>query len=365
MQHFVLTVVEAETIPCRVLAATTVMEILIAGTIKFTETLQFVLHRMAMHEVHDDMHSTTVGIIDEGFEFIGRSETAAGSKEIRYMVSEGSVIRVLLNGHNLHAVIAQLIDTRQHITTELLVRIHFLFLGTHADMALVDEQSFVAALSPPLWGGRVGFSILPLILGFIPNLGREYLRLLVLHHAAHIRRDTLSVTAVPLDEQFVHLAMSHRFLRQLRFPYAISDRLQTISLVLLPVVHVALDINRRSVRCPLTQHPSFWRMMQAKIEISGRPLGQRLTTCDLFLLIHRIVITTLESTLVRLQIRITLNKLEVFRFFTCCHSCMCFSLYDSILRAKLQKIIDIRKRFYEFSKNICVSQIFCVFLQAI
>ena len=146
MQHFVLAVVEAETIPSRVLTTGTVMEILITRTIEVTETLEFVLHRMAMHEVHDDMHTSAVSIVDEGFEFIRRTEATAGRKEIRYMVSEGAVVRVLLDSHDLHAVITQLIDTRQHITTELLVRIHFLLFGTHADMALVDIERFARFL---------------------------------------------------------------------------------------------------------------------------------------------------------------------------------------------------------------------------
>ena len=146
MQHFVLAVVEAETIPSRVLTTGTVMEILITRTIEVTETLEFVLHRMAMHEVHDDMHTSAVSIVDEGFEFIRRTEATAGRKEIRYMVSEGAVIRVLLDSHDLHAVITQLIDTRQHITTELLVRVHFLLFGTHADMALVDIERFARFL---------------------------------------------------------------------------------------------------------------------------------------------------------------------------------------------------------------------------
>ncbi len=88
MQHFVLAVVEAEAVPCRVLAATAVVEILIARSVEVTQTFQFVLYGMAVHEVHDHVHTSSVCVIDERFQLVRRTETAAGSKEIRYMVSE-------------------------------------------------------------------------------------------------------------------------------------------------------------------------------------------------------------------------------------------------------------------------------------
>ena len=75
MEHFVLTVVEAERVPSRVLPTIAVMEILIAGTVKVTESFEFVLNGMAVHEVHDHMHSATMSVVDKGFEFVRRTET--------------------------------------------------------------------------------------------------------------------------------------------------------------------------------------------------------------------------------------------------------------------------------------------------
>ena len=165
--------------------------------------------------------------------------------------------------------------------------------------------------------------MLPLIGGFIPHLRGEDLRLLVLHHAAYITRDTLSITSVPLYKKLVQLLMLDCILRQFDLPHAVTDRLQTISLVLLPVIHIAFDINSGCIRTPLAENPSFRRMVQTEIEVTGRPLRQRLTTCDLFLLIDCIIVTTLQCRLIRLQIRITLHELQVF-YFLCCHNCMCF-----------------------------------------
>ena len=256
MEHFVLAVVEAQTVPCRVLTATAVMEILIARAVEIAQTLQLVLHYMAVHEVHDDMNTPSVRVVDEGFQLIRRTETTGSREEIGHMVSERTVVRVLLDSHYLDAVITQFGDTRQYVTTELLVRIDFLLLGRHTNMTFVDIQ--------PAFLFEFLTFVLPLELGFVPYLGGEDFRLLVLYHAAHIRRDTLSVTAVPLHEQFVHLTVLHSTLRQLGFPHAVTNRLQTIVLVFLPTVHVAFDVDGGRIRCPLTKHPTLFGVMQAE-----------------------------------------------------------------------------------------------------
>ena len=288
MEHFVLAVVKAERVPGRVFAATAVMEILIACSVEVTESLEFVLDRMAVHEVHDDLHTASVRVVDERFEFVRCTETAGSSEEIRYVVSERAVVRVLLDGHDLHAVIAQFLNTRQHIATELLVRVHFLLLGTHADMALVDIET---VLTDFLHLGSV--AVLPLVFGFIPHLCGKDLGLLILNDAAYVRRDTLSVTAVPLHEQLVHLSVLHGFAGQFGFPHAVADRLETIGFVLGPVVHVAFDIDRGGIWSPFAQYPAFGCFVQAEIEVSGRPLCQRLTAGQFFLFIDCIVVTTL------------------------------------------------------------------------
>ena len=106
MQHFVFAVVEAERVPSRMFATCAVMEILIRGTIEITKTLQLVLHSVRVNEIHDDLDASSVRIIDERFEFVRRTETAGSCEEIRYMVSERTVIGVLLDSHDLDAVIA-------------------------------------------------------------------------------------------------------------------------------------------------------------------------------------------------------------------------------------------------------------------
>ena len=301
MEHFVLAVVEAEAIPSRMLPTIAVMEILIAGTIEVTESLEFILHCMAVHEIHDHMHAATVRVIDESLQFIRRTETAGSCKEVRYMVAEGAVIGVLLDGHDLDAVIAELVDTRQHIAAELLVGIHFLLFRRHTDMAFVDIERALLF--------KAFAFVFPLELGFVPNLRREDLRLLVLYNTTYIGRNTLSVAAVPFYEQLVHLAVGHRFLRQLGFPNAVAYRLKTIGLILGPVIEIAFDIDRGGIRSPFAHHPSFGRMMKTEIEVTGGPISKRFTAGEFCLFIACIISACLQCTLVRLQIRITLYDL--------------------------------------------------------
>ena len=55
--------------------------------------------------------------------------------------------------------------------------------------------------------------VFPLEFGFVPHLCGEDLRLIVLHYAAHITRDALSVAALPFYQQFVHLSVLQGVLR--------------------------------------------------------------------------------------------------------------------------------------------------------
>ncbi len=56
------------------------------------------------------------------------------------MVSEGAIVGVLLQGHDLDGVVAQLADARQHGHAEVQVAVHAWLLTGHADVAFVDAQ---------------------------------------------------------------------------------------------------------------------------------------------------------------------------------------------------------------------------------
>ena len=245
-----------------------VVEILIRRTVKIAETFQLVLYGMRMYDIHDDSNAAFVCLFDELLEFFRRTETRRSRKEVRYMVAERAIVRMLLDGHNLDAVVAQFGYTRQHIVLKFDIRSYALLLGSHTDMAFVDHQRFVGfpsarsfALSGNEWLGRS------------PYLCGEDLRTLILHYALCIRRDAFAVAANPLDQQFVMLAVVHLLLGEVAFPYAVANGVKTIVFRLFPVIEVAFDVDGRSVRSPLAEHPSGIKVMQTEIEISGSPIG--------------------------------------------------------------------------------------------
>ena len=63
--HFILAVVEAQTVPCRVLSAVAGIEVLAGISGEVAETFYLVLHSMAVYDVHYHGNSHFVCRIDE------------------------------------------------------------------------------------------------------------------------------------------------------------------------------------------------------------------------------------------------------------------------------------------------------------
>ena len=116
------------------------IEILVGVAGKIAQTLDFVLHGMRVNDVHDDGNALGMGRIDKGLQLLGCAETARRGKERTHVVAEGAVVRVLLYGHNLNAVVACLDHARQHIVLEFRVGSHLFGILSHADVALINQQ---------------------------------------------------------------------------------------------------------------------------------------------------------------------------------------------------------------------------------
>ena len=89
------------------------MEIEIWRTILITKTFDFVFDGMRLDKIHDDAQAEAMRRINEFLQFVRRSEKVADGEEIRDMVTEGAVERMLLNGHQLDGVVASVGDSRQ------------------------------------------------------------------------------------------------------------------------------------------------------------------------------------------------------------------------------------------------------------
>ena len=76
MQHFVLAVVEAERVPRGMLVAIAGIEELVGVAGEVAESLDLVFHGVRVDDVHNDGDAVLMGLVDERFQFLGRSETA-------------------------------------------------------------------------------------------------------------------------------------------------------------------------------------------------------------------------------------------------------------------------------------------------
>ena len=203
------------------------------------------------------------------------------------MVTEGAVVRMLLDSHDLHAVISEFSDTRKDVLTELFVSRDFLCISSHTDMALVDKERFLFLLAV-----LDGF-MFPFIFGHGPYLCGEDLGVIVLHNTTSIARDTFAITTIPLDEQFVELPMLHGAFGEIGFPYAVSNGLETIVFVLGPVVHITFDVDGRSVWSPFTEYPTFVGMVKSEIEVTGSPISEGFSAGYFLLFVDSVIITPL------------------------------------------------------------------------
>lgn len=81
-----------------------------------------------------------VGSVYEFFQFFRCAESTACRKETAHVITEGAIIRMLLNRHDLDAVVAILDDARQNVLLELRVSSHLLSILSHTDVALIDQE---------------------------------------------------------------------------------------------------------------------------------------------------------------------------------------------------------------------------------
>ena len=191
--HFVLAIIEAACAPGRVMSRRARIEVQVFPAVQQAKAFGFIAHGVRMDYIHDDGYTCSMGFIHQPLELFRSAEAGTQREEARYLITEGAVVRMLLQRHDLQGVVAKPLDSRQHGTAEVIESGHGFFLTAHAYVALVDER-----MRP-----GPGPAMLPLVRSRIPDLGAENLCVGVLHHACCVGRDALSPTAWPLYPQFV------------------------------------------------------------------------------------------------------------------------------------------------------------------
>ena len=139
MDDFILSVVEAKRIPGGVFTPIAGIKILLGVAREIPQAFYFVLDGVALHQIHDNRHAFLVCRVNQLLQFFGSAEARRRSKEAGHMIPEGTIIRMLLNGHDLDTIVSVFDNSRKHILAKLIVGPDFLGILRHSDVALVDE----------------------------------------------------------------------------------------------------------------------------------------------------------------------------------------------------------------------------------
>ena len=91
--------------PQRMIPSLARVKILIVTTIKAAQSFFLVIHRMRMDNIHNHPDPHTMSSVNQGFQLIRCPETGTHSKKIRHLITERTIIRMFLHGHQLYGVI--------------------------------------------------------------------------------------------------------------------------------------------------------------------------------------------------------------------------------------------------------------------
>ena len=81
MQHLVLTIIETERIPCRMLVTIAWVEELIRIASKIAKTFNLVLNSMRMHDIHNNCHTILMSSINKLLQLLWSTKTTTWCKE--------------------------------------------------------------------------------------------------------------------------------------------------------------------------------------------------------------------------------------------------------------------------------------------
>ena len=97
------------------------VRITVICAIKAIDTIIDIVRCVRMNDVDNNLDSEAMRRVNQVLEIV-RCALARGSGEVaRYMVAKGAIVRVLLNSHKLHTVVACLGNPWQHLISKLSV----------------------------------------------------------------------------------------------------------------------------------------------------------------------------------------------------------------------------------------------------
>ena len=222
-----------------------------------------------MDDVQQHGQAEAVRLVDERLEVVGRAVPGGRREEVRHLIAEGRVVRVLHDRHQLHGVVAVALDAREHVAHELEVGAHALLLGRHAHMRLVDERRHVLLRAELLVRPRKG-------LARIPDGRAEAVGRLVLRDVGCIERDAV-LGAARAGDAYLHLGevAQRAHAGDVNFPVAVAQAGHRMALAV-PVVEIADQMHGRGAGRPLAVNPAALLLVEAIIEVAAGKIGQGL-----------------------------------------------------------------------------------------
>ena len=268
-------VIEQPGPPCGMPAFAAGQEILLIRSVLQLQSFPDVRAGMAVHDIQQHTYSGPVGLVDQVFQVIRLAVPVRCGKEVRYLVSERSVIRMLLYRHQLDGVVAQVQDARNDIVREFPVGTDSLPVLCHADMRLVDQRGFRLFFHKLRVCPRICFLRVP-----YPRTQR--MALFVHAHPGAVCRQALKPVLSLPDPQLGILAVLQGVLSlQRNFPYAVVPACQRMAFPV-PVVEVADQAHFIRTGHPFPEYPAGPGPMESKKQVAVRKPGKRLRVfCDL------------------------------------------------------------------------------------
>ena len=188
-----LAVVKALCPPGGMVALGAVVEELPSGAVKHIDAFGGIFDGVGMHYVQQHPNAHGMCLVHQVFQFLRPSEPGGSGKEIAHLIAEGAVIGMLHNGHQLHSIVARLVDAGQDMIGKFPVGADLALLLRHAHVGFVDIQ-LVLAHEILIRPGKD--------LPVVHHLALEGDGLLVLHHPAGIQRDVLRAGQIGVHHGF-------------------------------------------------------------------------------------------------------------------------------------------------------------------
>lgn len=136
-----MAIVKQTAVPLRMTSHQSFVKIAMITSIKLVQPVFNVFTSVAMNNVQQHFHSMLVRGIYQKLKLFWRSVAGGRSKKTSHLVAETSIVRVLLNRHELNGIIPIFSNMWYYMLGEMLVCRYFLFFTRDSHMSFIDFES--------------------------------------------------------------------------------------------------------------------------------------------------------------------------------------------------------------------------------